>query len=93
MALRDFGRGFLVGAGLGGVSTLLLAPRSGAETRRAMTEKRNLLKDQTAAKVSEYRDRGRHAVDKARETLGATNEGLRDAGRILVESGSNVRSG
>ena len=93
MALRGFAKGFLVGAGLSGISTLLLAPRLGAVTRRSMMEKRNLLKDQTAAKVAEYRDRGRHAVDKARETQEATKEGLRDAGRILVESGSNARSG
>lgn len=93
MALTgDFARGFLLGAGVSAASALLLAPRSGAETRRAIADKKDELKERTAAKVSEYRGRGQQAADRARQALGSTKEGLKDAGRILREPNSDQRS-
>lgn len=89
---RDFAKGFLLGAGVSAAAALLLAPRSGAETRRALAEKKNQLKDRTSARVAEYRDRGQQAADKARRTLGSTKEGLRDAGRTLVQPVHDERS-
>jgi gas vesicle protein len=54
----NFLAGFLVGATLGAVAALLLAPKSGRELRESLTEEGMKLKDRAV-------DEGRRFVEKA----------------------------
>ena len=53
----DFAKGFLLGAGVSAASAVLLAPRSGARTRRAIADKKNVLMGRTTAKSFDEFDR------------------------------------
>ena len=57
---------FLAGAGIGAVVALLLAPKSGRETRELLTRTANDSRDFLANKVTE----GRQMVDEKRRKLG-----------------------
>ena len=54
----NFLAGFLVGATIGAIAALLLAPKSGRELREALTEEGRKLRDRAV-------DEGRRYVEKA----------------------------
>jgi len=70
MADRDeFGAflvGFLVGAVAGGVTALLMAPQSGAETRTMIRDKSIELRDKASVTAEEAMNRAQAAADDAR---------------------------
>jgi gas vesicle protein len=79
---------FVLGAGIGAAVALLLAPRSGVETRKMiMTKARegaDLVVSRTkavAGKTSEYVDRGKELLQQQRDSLAAAFEAGKQAYR------------
>jgi gas vesicle protein len=60
---------FLAGAAIGGVAALLLAPRSGEQTRKRLAELSDEAKEKLARVPSALRDAERAAVGTFSETL------------------------
>lgn len=90
----DFVAGFFVGAALGSMAALLLAPRSGGELRRGLTEGGEKLRATTNRTVSELKGSGqdaREAYERAREALTEAVEGLKEATKAVT--GSRKRTG
>ena len=84
---RSFLNGLVIGGGLGAAWALLYAPSTGKETRERLSDEGRRMRDKAAHTLSEFRGRGEAAYAKARETLDSTAEGLKDAGKVLVEDG------
>ena len=82
---RSFINGLVLGGAVGAAWALLYAPSTGRETRERLTDEGRKLKGRATQALSDYRNRGEVAYAKARETLGTTAEGLKDAGKVLVE--------
>jgi gas vesicle protein len=77
----SFVTGWICGAAVGAALGLLLAPQSGAQTRRTLSDSAGRL-----------RERGREAYDAASETVGrVVDQGRRaaEAGRARVEDAVN----
>jgi gas vesicle protein len=78
---------FLVlGAMIGAATALLLAPRSGPETRKMIINKAREGADlvvahskTVAAKTSEYVDRGKEMIQQQRDSLGAAIDAVKQA--------------
>lgn len=70
----SFLAGFLVGAAIGAIGALLLAPKSGKEMRESLAEEGRKLRDRA-------RDEGRRFVERSEEMLGD----LRERGEAAVE--------
>ena len=67
---------FLVGAAIGAATALLLAPRSGAETRKLIAARARESADIVANRsktmadmASSYLDRGKEALDRSRDAI------------------------
>ena len=81
MSERDSSNGllwFLAGLGVGAALGVLYAPRSGAETRQALREKAEEGRDfvvtrgrQLKDQAQQWTEKGREAVGKHKESLGA----------------------
>ena len=72
---------FLTGAGIGAVLALLLAPKSGRETRELLTRTANDGRDFIANKVTE----GRQVVDEKRRKLGDDFTSFLDKSKEAVQ--------
>jgi len=77
---------FLVGAALGAVTALLLAPRSGAETRKLIAARAREGADVVTTRskavsdmASSYLDRGRDAIQHHKDQLSAAFEAGKQA--------------
>ncbi len=77
---------FMLGAFVGAVTALLLAPRSGEETRRLIAEKAREGKDYLASrskevveKASGFVERGKEAIQQQRDQLSAALEAGKQA--------------
>jgi gas vesicle protein len=75
--------GFFIGAALGAMTALLLAPKSGKELREEMSAEGKRLRDRAEGFVAEARGRAEGAYLKSRDTLKGTAEGLREAAHVL----------
>ena len=73
---------FFAGLGVGAVTALLLAPKSGKETRDLISRKAEEGSEFVAAKSRELRKRAEDLVDKGRKTA----EKLADKGKSFAES-------
>jgi gas vesicle protein len=78
----------LLGAAMGAAAALLLAPRSGEETRKLIVtkarESADLIANRTkvvAGKTSEYVDRGKEILQQQRDQLSAATEAFKQAYR------------
>lgn len=69
---------FLLGAAVGGIAALLLAPRSGKETRRRLREEAEALQDRGAAAVQT-------ASEEARALAAETGETVKDRAEAVEE--------
>ncbi len=69
MRSSNFGA-FLLGALAGGIAALLLAPRSGAETRNMIREMAEDEADKVRKKVRQARDVARRVVEEAEDLAG-----------------------
>lgn len=75
---------FLVGAAVGGAIALLLAPKSGRDTRRFIVRKTEEGRDAIADAGKELLDRGREYYEKGRKIAEEAGE-IFDRGRKLVK--------
>lgn len=83
----NFLAGFFVGAAIGSMAALLLAPRSGPELRRGFSEGGEKLRETTTRTVSELKGSGRdtrEAFERAREALIEAAEGLKEATKAIT---------
>ncbi len=62
--------GLFVGAALGGMAALLLAPTSGRKLRRDLAREGRLLGHRVTETVDEIRDKGEDAYERVREVVG-----------------------
>ena len=67
---------FLAGMGLGAIVALLLAPRSGKETRDYLTQKAEEGRGYVTTKGREIRGQAEAAVDRARDVVAKQKEQL-----------------
>lgn len=70
---------FLVGVGVGSVVALLLAPRSGQQTRKLIAKKAEEGKDYVAARGREFRGQAEEFLDKGKNLVTKQRERLADA--------------
>ena len=70
---------FLLGLGVGVGIGMLLAPKSGAETREMLRSKAGEGADFVKQRSSEFRQTASEWVDKGREAVGRQKEHLTDA--------------
>jgi gas vesicle protein len=84
---------FLAGVGVGGVVALLLAPRSGEQTRKLIAKKAGEGKDYLASKgrdlkdqAEAYADKGKDMVNKQRERLAEVLDTGKEAARNVLSS-------
>lgn len=66
----SFGAGLLAGAIVGGAVALLLAPKSGKETRAYITEKVNDAREMVGEKYGAVRSAATEKLDDMRNTVG-----------------------
>ena len=82
----NFLAGFFVGAALGAMAALLLTPKTGKELRDTLATEGKRLKEKTEGAVSELRERGGDVLEKAREAISETSEGVKKAARSITQS-------
>jgi gas vesicle protein len=84
---HGFASGLFLGATLGAISALLLAPRSGREIRAGLYAGGKRLKERAVDQASDVIGRGEAAVETAREAAREAADGVkRGAARILGKS-------
>ncbi len=77
MTLNDVykvGGGLLVGAAVGGMAGMLLAPKAGKETREDIKAKANEVQERTKEMIEETKERAGEMYDKSRQMIGETRE-------------------
>jgi gas vesicle protein len=88
--------GFFVGAAMGAMGALLLAPKSGRELRESLVDESKRLRDRAVEEgrrarerseelVGDVRSRGTAAYDKAREGLTETSQTAKKAAQGVKE--------
>jgi gas vesicle protein len=70
---------FLVGLGIGSAVAILLAPKSGQETRRYIANKTREANDYTRQQARELKDRAEDAIERGKETIAQTKEQIATA--------------
>jgi gas vesicle protein len=89
MARCSIGTGvscFLVGVGVGTVVALLLAPKTGQQTRKLIVKKAEEGRDYVASKGRELREQAEELVDKGKELVSKQKERLAE----VLESGKEA---
>lgn len=87
---------FLLGTVVGAAAAILLAPRTGAETRDILTEKSNDLAHRAQVLASEAQDRAVHWLDKSRELFEEQTQRLMtafEAGKDAMREELHQRGG
>jgi gas vesicle protein len=80
---------FLVGAGVGAIVALLLAPKTGQQTRKLIAKKAEEGKDYVASKGRELREQAEGLVDKSKGLVSKQKERLAE----VLESGKEAVRG
>ena len=75
---------FLAGAVIGGAAALLLAPKSGKETRKYIAKKTDHSREAMEASGSELMDRGKELYERGRKIAEEAGD-LFEKGRKLVQ--------
>ena len=70
---------FLMGLGIGSAVAILLAPKSGQETRRYIAGKTREANDFTRQKAREIKVRAEDAVERGKETIAQTKDQIATA--------------
>jgi gas vesicle protein len=70
---------FLVGLGIGSAVAILLAPKSGQDTRRYIADKTREANEFTRQKAREIRIRAEDAVERGKDTIAQTKEQIANA--------------
>jgi gas vesicle protein len=70
---------FLMGLGIGSAVAILLAPKSGQETRQYIADKTREANDFTRQKAREIKIRAEDAVERGKETIAQTKDQIASA--------------
>ena len=94
MANNDDGGSFVTGFFFGGiigiVVGILLAPKPGSETRTAILEQSDVLRDKAEELAARVREQAGPAVDTVRQRMGPALEGVREKVGPMVERVSSA---
>ena len=77
---------FLAGASMGAVVVLLLAPKTGEQTRKLIAKKAEEGKDYVASKGREFRGQAEELVEKGKELVSKQKERLAE----VLETGKEA---
>ena len=83
-----FVTGLLIGGIIGGLVGLLLAPKSGAETRAELLKKGEAWRSQADVMAADVRSRGMAHVEEVSQRFGPAVDSLKERGSATLE---NVR--
>lgn len=78
---KSFLMGVIVGGLIGGVTALLLAPKSGDKMRKDLVKRYNEVSKKTQKMVNGMADQAMHLVDKAKEIA----EEAKDAAQSILD--------
>jgi len=81
---HGFVSGLFLGATLGAMAALLLAPKSGRDVRAELRAGGERLKNRASGKASEIIGRGEAAMEKAREAARETADGVKRGAALLL---------
>jgi gas vesicle protein len=85
-----FVSGLFLGASLGAMAALLLAPKSGREVRADLYAGGERLKERASVKANDFIGRGEAAIEKAREAARETADGVKRGASRLLRKGEEV---
>jgi gas vesicle protein len=89
-----FVSGLFLGASLGAVAALLLAPKSGREVRADLYAGGERLKERASLRATELIGRGEAAIENAKEAARETADGVkRGAARLLRKGEEGMEDG
>jgi gas vesicle protein len=83
---------FLMGLGIGSAVAILLAPKSGQETRQFIADKTREANDFTRQKAREIKIRAEDAVERGKETIAQTKEQIATAIEVGRETYNREKS-
>ena len=83
---------FLMGLGIGSAVAILLAPKSGQETRQYIADKTREANDFTRQKAREIKIRAEDAVERGKETIAQTKEQIATAIEVGRETYNREKS-
>jgi gas vesicle protein len=83
---------FVVGAGMGAILALLLAPKTGEQTRKLIAEKAEEGKDYLASKGREFKGQAEELVEKGKELVTKQKERLAGVIETGVEAARSTLS-
>ena len=79
---------FLAGVGLGAAAGMMLAPQSGAETRRMLSRRAGEASGYVTAHGHDYLDYGRELYDKGRQLADEAAEMFEEGRRLMDNPGA-----
>ena len=83
---------FLIGLGIGSAVAILLAPKSGQETRQYIADKTREANNFTRQKAREIKIRAEDAVEHGKETIAQTKEQIATAIEVGRETYNREKS-
>jgi len=83
---------FVAGAGIGAILALLLAPKTGEQTRKLIAKKADEGKDYVASRGREIREQAEDLVEKGKELVGKQKERLAEVLETGKEAAKNTLS-
>jgi len=83
---------FLMGLGIGSAVAILLAPKSGQETRQYIADKTREANNFTRQKAREIKIRAEDAVERGKETIAQTKEQIATAIEVGRETYNREKS-
>jgi gas vesicle protein len=83
---------FLMGLGIGSAVAILLAPKSGQETRQYIADKTKEANDFTRQRAREIKIRAEDAVERGKETIAQTKEQIATAIEVGRETYNREKS-
>ena len=78
--------GLLVGAVMGAMGALLLAPKARKEIEETLAEEGRKLREKAEGKLNELRDTGEDLVGRSREAYSETSQGVKKAARAFTKN-------
>jgi len=78
--------GLLVGAAMGVMGALLLAPKARKEIEDTLTAEGKRLREKAEGKIAELRGAGEDLVGRSREAYGETAQGVKKAARAFTKN-------
>ncbi len=87
--LGAFLAGFVFGALVGAATAVILAPKSGPETRQQLIDASNELRQSAGTHSREYRDKASSLISDTRHRAQNLTEQVQDQVRIVLDQGKD----